>query len=146
MSKTNNMETEMLELYFNNTTHAGIGDATGIVGSTADGSLYISLHTSDPGETGNQGSNEISYTGYAREAVARTSGGWTIADDNCSNTAAITFGQCTAGSGTATHFGVGVDATGAGDLLYYGALDSSLAISAGITPEFAIGDLDITEA
>lgn len=69
----------ILALLFNNTTFAGVGDVTGIVGSGAAGSLYISLHTSDPGAAGDQTTNESGYTSYARVAVARTSGGWTIA-------------------------------------------------------------------
>ena len=63
MSKANTFETDFLELYFNNTTHAAVGDATGIVGSTVAGSLFVSLHTSDPGEAGNQSTNEASYAG-----------------------------------------------------------------------------------
>ena len=54
--------TDLLKLIFNNTTWANIGDATGIVGSTAAGSLYLSLHTATPAETGDQTTNELSYT------------------------------------------------------------------------------------
>ena len=46
---------------------------------------------------------------------------------------------------TLTYFGVGTDSSGAGKLLYSGALTSSLAVSSGIQPQFAAGDLDITE-
>lgn len=145
MSKTNSMENGMLLLFFNNTDFANIGDAGGLQNSAAAGSFYVSLHTSDPGEAGDQTTNEISYTGYARVAVARSGAGWTVSGNAVSNAAAITFGLCTAGSGTATHFGVGTALSAAGVLLYKGALSASLAISAGITPEFAIGDLDITE-
>ena len=145
MSKSNSMENSMLLLFFNNTDFANIGDASGLGGSASAGSLYIGLHTADPGEAGDQTTNEADYTGYARVAVARTSGGWTVVDNGVSNTAAITFGACTAGSNTITHFSIGTAASGAGILLYSGALDSSLAVSTGITPEFAIGDLDVTE-
>jgi len=143
MSLTNATETALLELIFNNTTWANIGDATGIVGSTADGVFYVSLHTGDPGETGDQTTSECDYTSYARVSVARTSAGWTISGANCSNTAAITFPACTGGSNTATYFGIGTDASGAGNLVASGALSASLAISSGITPEFAIGECDI---
>ena len=54
--------TDLMKLIFNNTTWANIGDATGIVGSGAAGNLYLSLHTSSPGEAGDQTTNEISYT------------------------------------------------------------------------------------
>lgn len=145
MSKTNAMENGMMLLFFNNTDFANIGDAGGLQNSTAAGSFYISLHTSNPDEAGDQTTNEISYTGYARKAVARSGAGWTVSGNAVTNAAAITFDPCTAGSGTATHFGVGTDPSGAGTLLYKGALTTSLAISAGITPQFPAGDLDITE-
>ena len=41
-------------------------------------SLYVSLHTANPGATGNQTTSEAAYTSYARVAVARTSGGWAM--------------------------------------------------------------------
>ena len=104
----------------------------------------ISLHSADPGEAGDQSTNEISYTGYARVAVNRTGGGWTRAVSTISNTALVQFGQCTAGTATATHFGIGTDSTGAGNLLLKGALNASLSISNGIQPQFAAGALTAT--
>jgi hypothetical protein len=145
MSKSNAFETALLELLFKNTALAGIGDASGLQPSAVAGSLYISLHTADPTESGNQSSSEATYTGYARVGVARSAAGWTVAGNLVENAGAVTFPQCTGGSDTVTHFGVGEDATGAGDLLYSGALTAPLAVSNGITPEFSAGDLDVTE-
>lgn len=144
MSLSNAAETDLLKLLFNNTTWANVGDATGLVGSTAAGSFYISLHTADPGETGDQSTSEATYTGYARVAVARTSGGWTISTNTVSNTAAINFGACTAGSNTITHFAIGRASSGTGEIIISGALSASLAVSSGITPSFAIGALTAT--
>lgn len=143
MSATNAFETALLTLYFNNTDHANVGDAAGIQNSATAGSFYVSLHTANPDETGTQTTNEANYTGYARVAVARSGAGWTISGNNASNAAAVTFGPCTAGSNTITHFGIGSDSSGAGNLFFYGALGASLAVSAGITPQFAIGALDV---
>lgn len=145
MSKTNTWETGLLELLFKNTAFTGVGDAGGLLPSAGAGSLYISLHTADPGEAGDQTTSEATYTGYARKAVARSAGGWTVSGGGVDNAAAITFDPCTAGSNTITYFGVGTASSGAGKLLYKGALTASLAVSAGITPEFAVGALDITE-
>lgn len=142
MSKQNTFENDLLALIFNAAAIANIADNAASAPIT---NLYVSLHTADPGEAGNQSTNEISYTGYARVAVARTAGGWTVSGGLATNAAAITFGQCTAGSGTATHVGIGTAVSGTGKLLYSGALTASLAISAGITPEFGAGELDITE-
>ena len=143
MSATDAFETALLTLYFNNTDHANVGDAAGLQNSVAAGSFYVSLHTADPGETGTQTTSEATYTGYARKAVARSAAGWTITANNVSNAAAIAFDPCTAGSNVITHFGIGSDATLAGNLFFYGALTASRTISAGITPSFAIGELDV---
>lgn len=143
MTLTNAAETALLNLLFANTDWANIGDAAGLQNSAAAGSFYISLHTGDPGETGNQTTSEATYTGYARVAVARSGAGWTVSGANCSNAAAVTFGACTAGSSTVTYFGIGTDASGAGNLIASGALTASLAVTAGVTPSFAIGALDI---
>jgi hypothetical protein len=61
------------------------------------------------------------------------------------NAALIQFPQCTGSSETLTHFGVTTASSGSTKLLYKGALSSSLAVSSGIQPQFAAGDLDITE-
>lgn len=145
MSKSNAWETALLNLVFNNTDAANIGDATGLRGSSTAGSLYVSLHTADPGEAGNQTTNECAYTSYARVAVARTAGGWTISGNAVTNAALIQFPQCTGSSETATYFGIGTASSSTGVLLYKGALSASLAISSGIQPQFAAGDLDGTE-
>ena len=145
MSKGNTFENELLLLIFNNDALALIGDASGLQPSASDGSLYVSLHTGDPGEGGNQTTSEAAYTSYARVAVARTTGGWTVSGNAVSNAALVQFPQCTGGSETLTHFAVGTASSSTGKILYKGSLSSSLAVSSGIQPQFAIGDLDITE-
>lgn len=143
MSISNTFETELLQHILQNADIANIGDATGLRGSTAAGSLYISLHTADPGEAGSQTTSEATYTGYARVAVARSAGGWSVAANVGSNASAVGFPAATGGSNTLTHFGIGTSASGAGKLLLIGALTSSLAVSAGITPSFASGQLTV---
>lgn len=144
MSATNAAETALLNLIFANSNWANVGDATGLRGSTSAGSLYISLHTGDPGEAGSQTTSEANYTSYARVAVARSGAGWTVSGNSATNAATITFPACTGGSSTVTNFGVGTDSSGAGNLLFKGALTSSLAVSNGITPSFAASGLTIT--
>lgn len=142
MSLSNTSENHLLLLLFNNTTWANVGDATGLVGSGAAGNFYISLHTADPGEAGDQTTSEATYTSYARVAVARTSGGWTVASSTVTNAAAVNFPQATGGSNTLTHFVIGrTSGTAAGEIILSGALTSSLIVSNGITPSFAIGAL-----
>jgi hypothetical protein len=144
MSMTNAAEAALLDLLFLNVDWANIGDAAGLQNSAAAGSFYISLHTADPGEAGDQSTNEVSYTGYARVAVNRTAGGWTRTVSTIANTALVQFPQATGGSAVATHFGIGTDSAGAGNLLLKGALNSSLSISNGIQPQFAASALTAT--
>ena len=91
MSKSNTFENDLLALIFNNTDIADIGDAGGLQNSATAGSLYVALHTADPGEAGTAATNESAYGSYARQAVARTSGGWTVSGNSATNTALIQF-------------------------------------------------------
>lgn len=136
MSKSNSLENSLLLLIFNNTDIANIGDAAGLQNSATAGSLYVGLHTGDPGEAGSQTTSEISYTGYARVAVARSGAGWTVTGNSVSPASAITFGAMTAGAGgTVTHFSVGTDSSGAGTLLYKGTVTPNIVVSNGVTPQ-----------
>lgn len=135
MSKSNAFENAFLLLVLNNTNIANIGDAAGLRGSTVAGDLYVSLHTADPGEAGDQTTNEIGYTSYARVAVARSGAGWTVTGNSVSPASTIVFPAGTGGSGTATHAGIGTDPTGAGTLLWSGAISPNIVTGPGITPE-----------
>lgn len=144
MSMTNAAEAAFLDLLFLNIDWANIGDASGLQNSATAGAFYISLHTADPGESGDQTTNEATYTSYARVSVARTSAGWTRAVSTISNAALVQFPQCTGGTNTLTHFGIGTAASSTGNLLLKGALTSSLSVSNGIQPQFAAGALTAT--
>lgn len=148
MSKSDTWENAVLQLLFQNLAVSLVGDSGGLQPSAGAGNLYVSLHTSDPGEAGDQTTSETSYTGYARIAVVRSAGGWTVSGTNPTqvvNAALVTFGGCTVGTPTITYCGIGTSSAGAGKLLYSGVLTAPLAVSPGITPQFAIGTLVITE-
>jgi hypothetical protein len=144
MSKSNAFETNFLNHIFKNLAIPNIGDATGLPASATAGNLYIGLHTADPGEAGDQSTSEATYTGYARVAVVRGAG-FTVSGNQVVNAAATTFGACTAGSNTITHFSIGTSASGVGNLLFSGALSASLAVSTGITPEIPASSMTTTE-
>ena len=144
MSASTAFETNILKLIFQNIDLANVGDAAGLQNSAAAGVFYISLHTADPGEGGDQTTNETNYGGYARVSVARTSGEWAVTADTADNVNPVAFPACSSGSGTITHFGIGSDATLAGNLFFSGQLGTPLAVSTGITPSFAAGTLDCT--
>ena len=123
---------------FNNTTIAGVGDATGLVGSSSAGNFWLSLHTADPGEAGNQSTSECTYTGYGRVSVARSGAGWTVSGGVASPAATVSFpAETTNGtvSETAQFFGVGSTSAGTGKLLFKGAISPTISISAGVTPQ-----------
>ena len=142
MSKGNTYENDLLLLIFNATAIPNIADTAA---SSPLTSLYVSLHTADPGEAGTQTTSECAYGSYARVAVARSGSGWTVSGNTATNAALIQFPQCSSGSETVTYFAVGTAASSTGKVLYKGALSSSLAVSSGIQPQFASGDLDISE-
>ena len=131
MSKSNTFENDWLKLIFNATAIANLADNAA---SSPLTNLYVSLHTADPGEAGNQSTSEISYTSYARVAVARTSGGWTVTNNSVSPVANIDFPAATGGSGTITYFGVGSASSGSGVLYYSGTVTPSISVTSGVTP------------
>lgn len=140
MSKSDSFENALLLLLFNNTNIANLGDATGVRGSSSAGSLYLALHTADPGEAGSQSTSECNYTGYARLAVARSSSGFTVSGNVASLTANQDFGAKTAGTDqTATFFSVGTAASGAGVILYSGSISPTIAITNGVIPRLTTG-------
>lgn len=131
MSKGNTFENDLVKLIFNATAIANIAD------NAASGpltSLEVALHTADPGEAGSQTTSESAYTSYARVAVARTSGGWTVTNNSVSPAAEISFPAATGGSETVTHFSVGTAHTSTGKILYSGTVTPNIAVSNGVTP------------
>lgn len=132
-AKGNTFENDLLKLIFNATAIANIADNAA---SSPITNIQISGHTASPGEAGDQTTNEIGYTSYARVAVARTTGGWTVTNNSVSPVAVISFPTGTGGSGTMTHFGVGTASSGAGKLLYYGAVTPNIVTGNTITPQF----------
>lgn len=141
MSKGNTFENDWMKLIFNATAIANIADNAS---SSPLTSLYVALHTADPGEAGDQTTSECAYTSYARVAVLRTSGGWTITANSVSPVANIDFPSCTGGSETATYFSVGVATSGASKLLYSGAISPTIVITSGVIPRLTTSSV-ITE-
>jgi hypothetical protein len=144
MPKSTSTSNSILALIFNGTAWADLAENDASGPATQ---LFVRLHTGvvNPGDPGNQ--NEASYGSYAAQAVARTTGGWTVPSAGAlENVAAILFAECTSGSNVITHVSINKAASGAGACLYTGALSASRTISAGIQPQFAIGALDVTES
>ena len=142
MSKSDTFENDLLKLIFNAVAIANLADNAATSPLT---SLYFSLHTADPGEAGTEATSEISYTGYTRMAVARTSAGFTVSGNTVNLTANVDFPKMTGGTGgTVTHFAVGVASTGATKILYSGAVSPTIAVATGTIPRLETGT-SITE-
>lgn len=134
MAKSASYSNSLLLLIFNATLFANVAvNAT----SSPITNVHASLHTADPGTAGDQSTSEIAYTSYARVAVLRTSGGWTVTTNSCSPVAAITFPAGTGGSGTATHFGLGTLISGAGVRIYNGTVTPNIVCGNGVTPSLS---------
>lgn len=130
MSKGDTFENDLLKLIFNATAIADLAENDATAPATT---LTVALHTADPGEAGTQATSETAYTGYARVAVARTSGGFTVTANSVSPVANIDFGSCTAAAGAAiTHFSVGTGT--ANKLLYSGTVTPNITMAVGVIP------------
>lgn len=133
MSKANTTENDVLKMILQGTDPA----------YRAGANLYLALFTADPGEAGSI-ANEATYTSYARVALVKATA-WTDGGSTFSNAGLIQFPQCTGGSNLITHVALITTASGAGQILYKGALNSSLTVTNLIQPQFAIAALSISE-
>ena len=134
MSKSNTTENDVLKMILQGTDPSW----------RAGANQYLALYTADPGEAGTAVTSEATYTSYARVAVAKATA-WTDGGSSFSNAALVQFPKCTGGTDDVTHFGVVTTSAGAGQLLYSGALSSTLSVSNNIQPQFDAGDLVVTE-
>lgn len=139
-SKTTQSANDFLNYWLRNAAPSWDGATT----------IYMALHTGAVGLGGDQTTNEVSYTGYARVALLRnnTTGEFSVSTTGQSaNQNLIQFGNATAGAFpiTVTHVSLGENPSGAGTVIATGALASSLVINLNIQPQFAIGAAVIQE-
>ena len=111
----------------------------------SNASRYIALHTADPADAGSATTSECAFGSYARVAVTAATGFTAASGGSTSNTGVIAFPECTSGSETVTHVSIVTTTSGAGQILYSGALTASRSVSSGITLQFAIGALVVSE-
>lgn len=131
MSFSNAAETAIMALIFNATAWANMADNAGTSPQT---DIAVGLHTADPGEAGTMSTSETTYTSYARQSVARTTGGWTVTGGSVSPVSNIDFPAGTGGSGTVTHFSVGRTGGGAAAIHMKGTVTPNIVTGTGVTP------------
>jgi len=136
--KADGLQTNLLKFIFNAVAISNLATST----ST---SLWVALHTADPGNNGNQSTSETTYTGYLRVATSRTTGatGWTVSGNDPASAfplASITFATCTASSTTiVTNWSVGLSSSGTGTLLYSGTVTQNISVTTNVTPSLTTG-------
>ena len=131
-AKSNFLEGGLVGLIFNGTSIASLARNS----ASPSTSLVLALHTASPGETGTQDSNECTYTSYARLVTGRNSSEWSVTTAGVANpTTILAWPQATGGSETATYISISLTTNSTADLLYYGALDPTIAISNGVIPQ-----------
>ena len=149
-AKTSTYAQGLLQLIFNavNTNLPGL-----VLNATASPvtNLYVSLHTGALTAASSQQTNEVTYTGYTREAVTRATAGWNVSSNAGTVTLVnnLTFPQCGMADTTDTisYFGVGCSQTtaNAGTLLYWGAVSPAITMATNVTP-ILTSSSTITEA
>lgn len=107
---------------------------------TAPASVWVALHTGDPGETG--ASNEVTGGSYARVEVTAGFSAHGAAGPT-SNSAEILFPTASANWGTVSHWSIH-DASTAGNCLFKDTLTASRNVLSGDAFRFSAGTLQIT--
>ncbi len=105
---------------------------------------HVALFTVAPSDTG--GGTEVTGGAYARVNVTNNLTNWPAATGATaakSNGTVVTFATATAAWGTVVAFAI-MDATTAGNMLWWGDLTTSKVIASGDTASFAIGSLSTT--
>lgn len=142
VAKSSTFDNQFLLLIFNGTTITGLArnDASPLT------NLFLSLHTATPAVGGVQTTNEAAYPGYTRATVARTSSGFTVSGSSVTLTADTSFPISTGSpSETETFWAVGTVLSGAGEILYFGAISPTILVNAaGVTPKL-LAATSITE-
>lgn len=146
-----NMRASALEASFGKTP------VVAFPGSSGGTSVYLSLHTGNPGDDG-QTANEVTTTtsGYARVNVPAANWANAVVGANdaavtISNSATVTFGPSSGANaawGTITHVGAWKDASSTSSANFLGRIPISPTVNitaAGQSVPFAIGALTFTD-
>ena len=106
---------------------------------TGQAAVYVALFTADDGLEAGTITSEVSGGSYARELA-----GLSVSSDGISSNAGdITFTTASASWGTITTVAL-LDASTAGNVIMYSALDASKTVASGDTFKINTGDLDVT--
>jgi hypothetical protein len=124
-----------------------LGGAAMSAPAGAYAALYSAVPTADNGTF-----TELAGGGYARATISSSnaSSAWSATTTDATgvwktNSAQISFPQATANWTAASGWGV-LDASSAGNIVYWGTFAGPSTVGSGATPSFASGQLKIVEA
>jgi hypothetical protein len=146
MPKSTDACNRILNLMYSATAWATVADNAA---STPLTNVVVALHTATlTAATNSQAENEVAYTNYARQNVARSTGWAAASGGSISNAALLQFPQSGATGATLAAVSTGTTISGATPVWHYGTLNSPITIgaSASITPQFLASALVITES
>jgi hypothetical protein len=130
-------ENTVLNHVFRNTSYS----------SSTPANYYVALYTTACADAATGTEVSTSGTGYARAAIARSTGAWNATNGTngiISNVSAITFSQATADWGTVQSWCLLEAASGATNAVLCANLTASRNITTGSTPSFGAGVLTVT--
>lgn len=107
---------------------------------SAPSTVYIGLFLSNPGETGST-TSEISYAGYARQAIQFSVPALDGTSMRIQNSAQVTFPESPTDAGTVTYVGI-MDSLTGGNMLVYGQLTDELVVYSGYAPVLLTGEVE----
>lgn len=142
MSATNSFESEILRHILLNEAISDIGDSNGLPESATPGNIYVCLLTDDPGEEGSI-ENEADYDGYERLEIERGSTEWEESEGTVQNKNVLSFSECSGGANDISYFGICKTSNG-DDMIWYGELPNILYVTAGVRPQYNIGQMAIS--
>jgi hypothetical protein len=101
--------------------------------------LWVALFTASTGLETNSPSAEVSGGSYTRTAVTMGA----ASNGSSTNSGTVTFSAATANWGTVTHVAI-MDASSAGNVLFWGAATASKTIETGDTFQISASNLTIS--
>ena len=111
--------------------------------------VYIALFTTTPTGDDGTGGTEVTGGAYARVTAATGTGNWkdpsTATQGQTKNLVKLVFPVATANWGTINGMGI-YDASGGGNLYYFGDITTPTAVNSGSQAFFEINDITVAEA
>lgn len=130
------VENGLQGLFFNATTFDDIAENDSTSPAT---SLYLSLHTALPADSGDQTTSECAYTSYARVATTRNSSDWTVSGNTATLANNEPFPAATGSTCAVTHFCIVETASSTGAIYFCGGVTPTLNVADGVTPQLTTG-------